>query len=379
VLVIGSLVLACALGELAVRLLLPQQLIIKRPDVWQGIERLGWAHRPNVRATINTGERTVLFVTDEDGYRVGRSGRVAGNRRILLLGDSFVEAAQVEFEESLAGLLESRLSRRAGSVVAVRNTGVGGWDPPQYLVQARMALGREPFDLVLVAIFLGNDIVRDPPQDLPARAPVEEHEFRWPRRLSYGEVKDALLYPVNDVLEVRSQLFVLLKTRLGAVLMRLGLSAEYFPQEFFRSEAASPRWEVTATICEDIAKLAAAAGAPTVFLLLPAVFQVERSAFEEYLDGLGIDRSRVDLEQPNELLGAALRARGLTIVDVLPVLREAQSRGIRAYGNVDRHLSAEGHAVIAQHLEPIVASYLESQAMPITSGRSAEAPTTTAP
>src|SRR6266487_1448811 len=155
-----SLGLAYLVGEVSVRILAPQQLIVKRPDV---------------TTTINTGERTVHVFTDGDGFRVGRAGRVESKRRVLLLGDSFMEALQVEYEQSLAGLLEARLGTRLGETVAVRNSGVGGWDPPQYLMEARRELARERFDVVLVSVYLGNDVVTrrveryapGPPVDAP--------------------------------------------------------------------------------------------------------------------------------------------------------------------------------------------------------------------
>ena len=144
-LLIAGMALGVALGlaELVVRWLAPQQLVLERPDVWQAIDSLGWAHRPGLNTTINTGERTVRLMTDRDGFRVGQAGRVAGKKRILLLGDSFVEAMQVEYEQSFAGLLEARLAQRFKYAVAVRNTGVAGWDPPQYLIQARRTLDRD--------------------------------------------------------------------------------------------------------------------------------------------------------------------------------------------------------------------------------------------
>src|SRR4051812_13500318 len=84
-------------AELAVRLLVPQQLILKRTDIWQPADTLGWTHLPNVNTTVNTGERAVHFRTDADGYRVARAGRrESANRTVLLLGDSFMEALQVE-------------------------------------------------------------------------------------------------------------------------------------------------------------------------------------------------------------------------------------------------------------------------------------------
>src|SRR5213593_2383758 len=147
-----SLGVACALGELLVRLVAPQQLILTHPEIWQPVDTLGWAHRPHVNTTINRGEGTVRVITDRDGYRVGRGARVEARRRILLLGDSYMEALQVEYEQSFAGLLEARLAERLGEPDAIRNPGVSGWDPSQYLIEARRDIGREPFDLVLVSV-----------------------------------------------------------------------------------------------------------------------------------------------------------------------------------------------------------------------------------
>jgi len=81
-----SVALAFFLSEFAVRLIAPQQLILIRPDIWRPIDILGWAHIPSVNTTINTGDRTVRVLTDQDGFRVGRAGRVEADRRILLLG-----------------------------------------------------------------------------------------------------------------------------------------------------------------------------------------------------------------------------------------------------------------------------------------------------
>jgi len=136
-LLLASLVVTLGLGELLTRITAPQQLILKRPDVWQAVDTLGWAHRPNVHTTINTGERTVQFITDADGLRVGARGPINADTRILLLGDSFIEALQVEYENTVAGLLEARLPHLIGHPVAVRNAGVGDWGPPQYYLRAR--------------------------------------------------------------------------------------------------------------------------------------------------------------------------------------------------------------------------------------------------
>ena len=353
-----SLCVAFGMGEGLVRLVAPQQLILKRPDIWQPIDTLGWVHRPGVNTTINTGEGTVRLITDRDGYRVGPAGRIDGKKRILLLGDSFMEALQVEYERSFAGLLETRLAQRLGEPVAVRNTGVGGWDPPQYLVAERRALARERFDLVLVAVYLGNDVVPRRIERFAPRAPVEVHPLRWPRRLDASELIDAVLYPINDFFEVRSQLFIFVKTRAEAMRARLGLTAEEFPIDLLRREADSPRWSVTGEICRDIREAARAHGVPVLFVLVPAPYQVDSADFAQALRQFEIEPGAVDLEQPNHLLAEVLRRYRLTILDALPEFRREANTGAHLYGRVDRHLSPEGHDVLERLVEPAVAASL---------------------
>lgn len=358
-LVAASCLVALLLGEVLVRFLAPQQLIVKRPDVWRPLDTLGWAHRPQVDAALNTGERKVRFVTDARGFRVGLKAARLTSRRVLLLGDSFMEAMQVEYERSTAGLLEAGLTERLGTPVAISNAAVAGWDPPQYLLQARSTLGQERFDLVLVALYLGNDVVPRRVERYSPRPPAEVHPLRFPRRLSARELVDAVAYPLNDILEVRSQLYIFLKRRAEGQLMRLGLTAEYFPAELLRAEATSPRWQITADICRDIAEVARERGTPTLFLLLPTPFQVDSTAFWTFVRGFGIDPHAVDLDQPNQLLARELAARGLRAVDVLSTFRDAQRQGLRVYGRVDRHFTPEGHQLLERELEPIVAAYLE--------------------
>lgn len=346
-----SLAISITVSEIVVRHLAPQQLIIKRPDLWQPIDSLGWTHRPEVHTTINTGERAVSVITDRDGFRIGHGGRVEADRTILLLGDSFMEALQVEYEQSFAGLLEARLAERFGEPVAVRNAGVSSWDPPHYLIRAGSALQNETFDLVLVMLYLGNDVVTNRVERYQPRRFSDIHRLRVPKEISRSEMVDAVLYPINDFLEVRSHFFIFLKTRAEAIRMRLGLAAVDFPTELLLSESASTRWDITAEICRDIAKLANEHDASVLFAFIPAPFQVDRQEFELAVKGLGVDPEAVDLDQPNRLLGAAFRARELPLVDVLDVFREAHAAGKQLYGRVDRHLSPEGHAVLENALE----------------------------
>jgi hypothetical protein len=139
----GAVLLMLLLSELVVRLAAPQQLIQIRPELWRSVDSLGWMKRPDVTVQMNTGERTVTIHTDRDGNRVGAAGRTEAPTQVLLVGDSFMEALQVNHEQTVAHLWEEASSRQLGRPIAVRNSGVAGWGPNQYLVRARQMLQRE--------------------------------------------------------------------------------------------------------------------------------------------------------------------------------------------------------------------------------------------
>ena len=341
------------------RLVAPQQIILKRADIWRPAETIGYTHFPNVRTTVNTGEREVPYQTDEEGFRVGAGGRVEGDKKILLLGDSFMEALQVPYEQSMAGFLEAKLPAAVGKTVAVRNTGVGGYGPSHYLIQARRSLAKDHFDLAVVAVYLGNDIEPARRASYPARTATTVHHFRFPTRLSAPEFIDAVLFPINDVLEVRSHLFILSKNATTTLRIRLGLAYQEFPSEVLKREATAPRWNVTAGVLRDIAAVADSSGTPTIFVLVPAVYQVEPKQFHQFAAGFNIKPEDFDLDQSNRIMFQELHAQGLTVIDATPSLRQAaKESNVPLYGDVDSHFSPRGHEVATNAILPTVVDRL---------------------
>ncbi len=347
-----STVVALLVAEMAVRVVAPQQLILIRPDVWQPADTVGWLHRPNVATEINTGERTVHVYTDADGFRVGAEGRVEAGREVLLLGDSFMEALQVEYEDSGAGLVERGLTSALGAPVAVRNAGIGGWDPDQYLLRARSLIPGGDFDAVIVAVYLGNDVLERARDHVPPRQPVRRYRLRLPRSLAAGELVDAFVRPINDALEVRSHLFLFFKNRLQQLRMQAGLAVLTFPSAFLEETASDGRWEVTAGLLTDLRDLAASHDVPTLFVLIPTPFQIDEADLRRYVEGYGLDPEAIDLEQPNRILAAELEGAGIRVVDLLPDFRRAHADGVRLYGVVDQHFTPEGNRLFAERVIP---------------------------
>ncbi len=208
---------------------------------------------------------------------------------------------------------------------------------------------------MLVFLFLGNDVVANrsfAPDEFQRRF---DRPFRMPRAFTAAEFKEALLVPLDDFLEVRSHLYVLVDKRLESLRIRLGMSPFFMPRTLLREMADAPAWGLTAEICAELAASAEAVSAPTLFVLLPAGYQVDRERFERHLALLDVEPDSVDLDQPSRLLRAALAGRGLEAADATPALVAAYERGERdVFGRIDAHLSPAGHRVVADWLEPLV-------------------------
>lgn len=354
-----STLLGIGLAEIVVRVAAPQQLILLRPDIWQPVDTLGWEHRPDVRTTINTGAGQVPVRTDREGFRVGERGRVEAPLRLLVVGDSYLEAFQMPYERSLPGRLQDSLPAQVGAPVAVRLAASGGWDPSHYLLATEKHLDRVRPAAVLVGVFLGNDIIDRHVERWAPREAIFRSRFRLPRDLSPREWVRAFLLPVNDFLETRSHFYVLVRSRMAGLRMRLGLAPQAgIPRQYYRADSSSAAWDVTADVLARLDASARAAGVRTLFVLIPASYQIDSTVFARWLENSRIDPDSLEIDQPNRRLGEALRARGLEVRDALPALRAAAKRGERVFGAVDTHLNVAGHGVVAELVLPEVSRML---------------------
>jgi hypothetical protein len=351
-LLVASITLSLFLAEGVVRLVAPQALILIRPDVWMPADGVGWKNRPNVDTHLNTGERDVHWRTDAQGFRTGAVRAATADVNIVALGDSFLAAEQVEDEDTMVRLLESRLASRSGRSVRLWNTGVAGWDPNQYRIELQHLLETSRPDGVLVFVYLGNDIIDRVVASYPSRQPDERHHFRWPRSLALREWVEAWGYPINDSLEVRSHLFIFARTRLKYLLMRLSMTPYTFPETLLARNVAIPAWSTTAGILKDMGEDAAGRGIPTLFVLIPSEDEADPAEARRTAEGLGVPPHSYDLDQPHLRLGEEMASRGLSVFDATPALRAATARATPdVYGHVDNHLGKAGHRVMAAAME----------------------------
>ena len=148
-----STMIGVAVAEVGVRLLRPQFL-----SVWANTKDGMTVHRTNIRGY--TTRRGKQFETNSIGMRDREHMRTKtpGSYRILLFGDSFMEATQVEWEDSLPHLLEKKLAARLGQPVEVINLSVSSWGTDAQLAYFERYASDYAPDLVLIAMTLHNDV-----------------------------------------------------------------------------------------------------------------------------------------------------------------------------------------------------------------------------
>jgi hypothetical protein len=132
---------------------------------------LGWVGRPGYEQWKNTGGRRYLLKFNSQGMhdREHSFAKPGGVFRILLLGDSFIQAIQLPEEETSPQVLDRLLNGpgRAGERrFEVIGASVMGWGTVQELLYYRQQGYRYNADLVILAFYTGNDLLNNMPGQL---------------------------------------------------------------------------------------------------------------------------------------------------------------------------------------------------------------------
>jgi len=120
---------------------------------------LGWVLKPNIDYVDKISGEKVEVKYNSKGFRDVEHTveNEHGTFRILVLGDSFMEAYSVQLNDSFSRRLE-QLGRNNGMNIEVINLGVGGYGTLQeYLMFHEIGKQYRP-NIILLAFYLGNDL-----------------------------------------------------------------------------------------------------------------------------------------------------------------------------------------------------------------------------
>ena len=328
----------------------------------------GRFHVPGFDGWIKSREFTSRVTINSLGLRGPERGyaKPAGTRRILVLGDSFTEAAQVAERDSTVSRLESALNARGTDRYEVLNAGIGGWGTGQQLVYLREEGYRYTPDLVVVMLYLGNDVF-DNSYALQG-SPKNPHEPYWVFRddgrfepMEFRTRKPEDVSPMVSTLRERTLLYNVFETgvlvklqdaeddeELRANRFNLNKMAIHATKSSDRQDNA---WRVTLTLLQQVRQLGDERGFQTAVVIAPAAFQVYDADWQALLTENKLKPDEWSPDLPNAVLAVNAGMVSAPMLDLLPALHDAAPGGERLYYPYDKHWTSAGHAVAAREIE----------------------------
>lgn len=383
----ASLVMGFLFAETALRVAGWRPLVVFLVDAQEFLPvyfsfdaEIGVVRRKDVDIRFRFPERTsgeIRFVTNNHGFR--RSFPTSRRKpehlkRILVLGDSHVDGL-VDNDENLTHLLEQRLNT-GSERWEVLNAAVGSYCPYQNYLWYRREGRRFDPEIVLLALYLGNDLAEmmvsgrprlvgdggrfnEEPQD-----PEFENRFFGARRESpvadlvrWGARRSQFVAQLRGVwagLRFRSETDPLALARrecLGCVGQALE-QIHWFARSGGYPEALSVLDELLRRYLED----AEAEGVVLILAPLPSRLQVEPESDRARLEataailGLTAENLRMEARFYGDLVKMAER-RGIVTVDLVQAFKRERSRsGKTFYYDLDWHMNERAHKVVAEEI-----------------------------
>jgi hypothetical protein len=273
--------------------------------------------------------------------------------RVLVLGDSFVEAKQVPLEDTFQALLEKSMG------VEVVAAGHGGWGTDNELLWYRSEGFRYDPDLVLLVFQPGNDV-----QDNSIKINYfpDKHPYFL---LDGGEL-------VLHTEPIRSQGATGLGGALKSALHDFTLEHSYLYKLFvlryrrlqlvrgtqpFALDAAAQAGQAEADLDALYQDLYDEAFTLTIALIEQLRQQVEADGAEFVVAIASSDR-QIYIGGDNARFSMAFVDRGVAHIDLLPSIREAHSEDRPMHFACDGHWTVDAHRVVARELQEFLLPYM---------------------
>ena len=323
-----------------------QQLFTRDPEI-------GIRLRPGASARFKTSEFEADIVINSSGVRDSEIGpKPAGERRIVVLGDSIVLSVQVQADETFCARLQRHLNANrapGGASYRVINAGVQGYGPVEAWRFFEHVASRFEPDIVLVAVYVGNDAMeahdsgdavlpRSPSEGtaagaVPAAAARPSPWPLWMRRL----VRRSM---VLQTVRLRALTVLERYSRARPIDRALTMYLPALPPDMERGLA------VTRECVRRIAASAAGRGARTGVVLVPARFQVDDENYDNLKAIVADSGENLLRDAATDRFASALSSLGLPLVDTLPALRAASGEA-RVFMRSTAHFTPHGHDVVA--------------------------------
>ncbi len=358
--------------------------------LWQWDATLGHAPMPSQEMSIDwwvaDGYPVTTYRTNGWGFRDREfvETKATDASRIMVIGDSFVEAVELDVSERFTELLEDQLNR-LGRAVEVWNMGVGDYGTAQEYLLLKRYVQRVRPDLVVLMMFPLNDLINNGRRFAGDNESLADHVRPYFVVDRHGRLQRADRHPIRAFLRRHSLLFAHLECaafaaqrrrleQAGAsqveLTRRRHVEQKEFPLLEYHSLTDEPlsgrwleAWQVTDTLLADMQRMTGEVGAELLVVLLPCREEYDILALHDLairMRQVTGQRHRWRADRLSRRLVGLLGARGIRCVSLQRPFR----RAFRQHGyGIERggHFSSLGHNVIADELAPILGEQLTAR------------------
>ncbi len=306
--------------------------------------------------------------------------------RILVLGDSFVEAMHVPLEATFPRLLESRLRTAAGDTrVEVISAGVSGYGTASEVLYFEQDGKRFAPDLVVLAFYPGNDVKNNSPtledklrpvyvDGRLARVDGDDHTGQrrgmLARSAAYQYIRQVVLTRQPALAQALVRLGVLRADALRRAPDRAGVPVDYWVYAPTADAEWAEAWTHTEHLLDRLRQSVDAAGARFAIAVLSAREQVYPESWQAVLAAHPAMASLPwDLDAPQRRVETWCAQHQVPCVTLAGPFREAAQAGAAPlHFHYDGHFTPAGHQLAAR----VLADSLAAQGVGLTVQRGAQ-------
>lgn len=345
-------------SEILIRALMPDLIArqnsahMNRRDSYVGVLK-----KPNFSAWVKDKEYETLVVSNSEGFRSSEDYIVGieGAGVIAVIGDSFVDAVQIEDEkDTFVKLIEQGLAD--SNIQQVQNYGMGGIGLPHYLQIYRHYAKKHNPTIVVVAIYAGNDFSNSSPVLEPEDTVRPRYEIN-----EEGSIVDILPFEEGgvtfDALHVIDNLFERLAIYqllgfmedLGHMQERYGFPVDAYIYEEPRQQDYEETFFYAEWALSQLALEIQEEGAWPIFVLVPPIWTVQDEIWEK-LESEYSGEGQLKKDKVRIWLKDLFEELKVDFVDLTDIFRESEKAGESPYYSRDKHLNPIGHRLTTQAL-----------------------------
>ncbi len=376
--ILGSLFISLVIAEVVIRIHNASSEKLRK--VWVPDYYLGSFHAKN-NEFISQNRESKEFRAQQKTNQLGFIGEDIALKkkrdvfRIVIMGDSFTEALQVDYQKNFSMLLESQLNQLAshGKKYEVINAGMSRFSPITHYVLYKHRIAPLDADLIMVQLF-ANDIFEDnyvremsiiADDGLPIKIQpyfMKEYEQRsgpsdarhfvrgWRQKFNSSLMELSRFYEYMSVVSTK-------RNKKSKINLRMKNKPEFNSvYQFFPLQKHNPlnenpeylkkAWAQSFFYMSSLIETVHQANIPIIYFYIPMEGQLDLESYGDnsyqYYSG-----KRASLAI-NEKLAQFFRKEDVPFWDMLETLQQNSSQ--KLYFSIDGHLTTQGHNVLADGL-----------------------------